>query len=97
MRSYPLMNSGGRIVIILTRREIEIMDKIASIGRTNISMKQIADSLGLKYWYLMRKRSEMMKRNGYGTFLGFICDFVRFRDEIIVKNKTILKTKYPIQ
>ena len=80
------MYPGGWDVITLTRREVEIMDKITSIGRTNISMKQIADSLGLKYWYLMKKRSEMMKRNGYWTFLGFVCDFVRFRDEIVTKN-----------
>ena len=69
-------NSKGRIMI-LTDREKRIMEEISAIGRANISMKQIADRLGVSYDYLLHKRCEILRKNGYLTFTGFLCDYVR--------------------
>ena len=37
----------------ITEREKEMLDAIASIGRQNLSMKDIADSLGISTEYLI--------------------------------------------
>lgn len=51
------------------------MDSIVSIGKDNISMKQIADRLGITYNHLMKKREEIAWKNGYATQLGCIIDY----------------------
>ena len=61
----------------LTKRDREIMDAIVSIGKGNVSMKEIADSLGITYDHLMHVRREIANKNGYATFLGFVCDYSR--------------------
>lgn len=63
--------------MILTDREKEIIDKVVSIGKTNVSMKQVADSLGISLDYLNHKKCEIVRKNGYFTFIGFICDYLR--------------------
>ncbi len=54
-----------------------MMDAIVSIGRDNTSMKEVADRLGITYSHMMQTRSNMVRRNGYSTFLGFLCDYLR--------------------
>ena len=54
-----------------------ILDTICRIGRKNLSMKEIADSLGISYSYLMRRKVEIAHNNGYQTFIGFLCEYVR--------------------
>ena len=61
----------------ITKREKEIIDAIASIGKSNLSMKDIAHSLGISTDYLINKRGEIARKNGYFSFIGFICDYVR--------------------
>lgn len=61
----------------ITDREKEMLDAIASIGKQNLSMKDIADSLGISTEYLINKRGLIAKKNGYYSFIGFICDYVR--------------------
>lgn len=59
----------------VTCREKEMMDAIVSIGKRNLSMKEIANSLGVSYGYFMRKREEIAWKNGYATQLGCIIDY----------------------
>ena len=59
----------------LTERDKKILDSIISIGRRNTSMKEIADSLGISYSYLMKRRSAMARNNGYATSLGLMIDY----------------------
>lgn len=66
--------------MILTDREKEIMEAISSIGRRNISMKQIADYLGISHNHLRHKKMEMIRKNGYYTFMGFLCDYVKEKE-----------------
>ena len=61
----------------LTKREREMIDAIASIGKENVSMKEISDRLGVTYDHLMHMRNNIARKNGYSTFIGFICDYVR--------------------
>lgn len=61
----------------LTDREIQIMEAISSIGKGNLSMKELADKLCISYDYLLHKKCEMVQKNGYLTFTGFLCDYVR--------------------
>ena len=46
------------------------------IGKSNISMKQIAFNVGISYDQLRHRKSEMVSRNGFGTFLGFYHAFI---------------------
>lgn len=64
------------MIMRLTDGENRIISAIASIGAANTSMQDVADSLNLSYWYLMQKRCEIARKNGYNTFLGFLCDYV---------------------
>lgn len=61
----------------LTKRDREIMDAIVSIGKENVSMKEVADRLGITYDHLMHVRIEIARKNGYCTFIGFMCDYSR--------------------
>lgn len=63
--------------MLLSEREREIMEAMSSIGKRNISMKEIASSLGITYNHLMKKRAIMQAKNGYSTFIGFVCDYVK--------------------
>ena len=64
----------------LTDREEEIMEELSTIGRRNLSLKQIADSLGISFDYLCHKKVSMARKNGYFTFTGFLCDYVREKE-----------------
>ena len=46
----------------ITDREKEMLDAIASIGKQNLSMKDIADSLGISTEYLINKRGLIARR-----------------------------------
>ena len=60
----------------LTDREKAFMDALSSIGKRNISLEEIADSLGISYKYLRRRRCDIPRKYGYFTFEGFLCDYV---------------------
>lgn len=61
----------------LTMRDISILDEIATIGRANTSMKEVAHGLGISYGYLMRRKAVMARNNGYATFQGLLVDYVK--------------------
>ncbi len=61
----------------LTNKDKMIMETIADIGRTNTSMKQVADRLDISYGYLMRRKVEIAHNNGYKTFTGFLVDYTK--------------------
>ena len=65
----------------LTKREMEMIDAIVSIGKENVSMKEISDRLGVTYDHFMHTRNNIAKKNGYSTFIGFICDYVRHAEQ----------------
>ena len=54
-----------------------MIEAVANIGKQDISMKQIADDLGMSYDYFAHKRMQIARKNGYHTFIGFLCDYVR--------------------
>lgn len=60
----------------LTEKDREILKAIMGIGKSNISMKQIASNVGISYDQLRHRKSEMVSRNGFGTFLGFYHAFI---------------------
>lgn len=61
----------------LSERERELIEAIASIGKKNISMKEIASSLGISYKHFINQRMYIAHKNGYHSFAGFLCDYVR--------------------
>ena len=61
----------------LTNREAEVVEAIATIGKQNICMKQMAGLLHIEYKTLMAYRANILKKNGYSSWEGFLCDFVR--------------------
>ena len=58
-----------------------MIEAVANIGKQDISMKQIADDLGMSYDYFAHKRMQIARKNGYHTFIGFLCDYVRNQSE----------------
>ena len=65
--------------MILTDPDKRILDAICNIGRSNVSMKEIASSLGISYSYLMRRKTEIAHNNGYYTTIGMLIDYARQR------------------
>lgn len=61
----------------LTARETEIVEAIATIGKEDICMKQMAGLLHIEYKTLMSYRANILKKNGYTSWDGFICDYLR--------------------
>jgi len=61
----------------LTNRQREVMEAYARIGKGNLCGRQIADGLGISYRRLNQIKGEILARNGYLTFLGALCDWVR--------------------
>lgn len=61
----------------LTKREKEIMDAIISVGKDNVSMKEIADKLGISYNHMMKVKYFIMVKNQYSTPLGLIIDYAK--------------------
>ena len=61
----------------LTKREKEIMDAIVSVGKENVSMKEIASRLGITYNHMMKVKYLIMLKNNYATPLGLIVDYAR--------------------
>lgn len=60
----------------LTEKDREILEEIMGIGKKNISMKQVASNVGISYDQLRHRKSDMVNRNGFGTFLGFYHAFI---------------------
>lgn len=65
--------------MVLTSRDRDILEAIYQVGRSNTSMKEIAESLGISYSYMMRRRTEIAHNNGYATVLGLMIDYVKER------------------
>ena len=63
--------------MVLTKREKEIMDAIVSIGKENVSMKEIASRLGITYNHLMKVKYLIMLKNHYATPIGLIVDYAK--------------------
>ena len=63
--------------MVLSEADKKILNAICGIGRDNISMKEIADRLGITYSYMMRRKSQIAHNNGYATTLGMMIDFVK--------------------
>ena len=61
----------------LTDRQRAIIEAISTIGRQDITNKQLADMLHIKYGTLIQIKTEAMHRNGYMSWDGFLSDFVR--------------------
>ena len=61
----------------LTRRDKAILDSICRIGKGNVSMKEIAETLGISYSYMMRRKAEIARNNGYATPLGLLIDYAK--------------------
>lgn len=70
------------VAMILTDNDRAILDAICDIGRDNISMKEIADRLGISYSYLMHRKTEIARNNGYATTQGMLIDYARGRSSI---------------
>lgn len=68
--------------MILTDNDRAILDAICDIRRDNISMKEIADRLGISYSYLMHRKTEIARNNGYATTQGMLIDYARGRSSI---------------
>lgn len=62
--------------LILTKREREIMESMATIGREDISMPALASMLHITYKSLMRTKYNAMRRNGYRSWEGFFADYI---------------------
>ena len=61
----------------LTDRELEVVEAIVTIGKEDICMKQMAGLLHIEYKTLMAYRANILKKNGYTSWDGFICDYLR--------------------
>lgn len=63
--------------VVLSPKQREVVESIATIGKQDIPMKELASRLGLSYRVMMRYKEEAMKRNGYTSWDGFLADFVK--------------------
>lgn len=69
------------LIMILTDNDRVILDAICDIGKKNTSMKEIADRLGISYSYLMHRKIEIARNNGYATTQGMLIDYARNRPQ----------------
>lgn len=61
--------------MVLTSNDLKLLTRITKIGKGNISMKEVASSLGISYGYMMRRLETIAKNNGYHTTRGFLIDY----------------------
>lgn len=62
--------------LILTRRERELLENLATIGREDITMASLSKMMGITYKSLMRMKYNAMRKNGYKSWEGFYADFI---------------------
>lgn len=65
------------LLMELSCREQEVIEAIVTIGKQDICMKQMAGLLHIEYKTLMIHRKNAMLKNGYTSWEGFLCDYVR--------------------
>lgn len=67
---------AGMSTLILTNRERELLENLATIGREDIHMDSLAQMMGITYKSLMRMKYNAMRKNGYKSWEGFYADFI---------------------